>query len=110
MTAPDHASVTAPLPIASSDASVSTVRRLCCRVRAWMVVLPIDAAMLASPAVWAPQQTRAYLVTALLGLVDFFLTGHAHYYLLLIVAAGGQLLHFPRREHIVNASFKSPIL
>lgn len=49
-------------------------------------------------------------VAALLGLLDFFLTGHRHYYLLLIIAAAGQLLHFPRREHIINASFKSPIL
>lgn len=49
-------------------------------------------------------------VAALLGLLDFFLTGHRHYYLLLIIAAVGQLLHFPRREHVVNASFKSPIL
>ena len=49
-------------------------------------------------------------VAALLGLIDFFLTVHAHYYLLLLIAAGGQLLHFPRREHVVNASFKSPIL
>ena len=49
-------------------------------------------------------------VAALLGLLDFFLTGHRHYYLLLIIAAAGQLLHFPRREHVLNASFKSPIL
>jgi hypothetical protein len=48
-------------------------------------------------------------VGALLGLLDFFLTGHRHYYLLFIVAAVGQLLHFPRREHVLNASFK-PIL
>jgi hypothetical protein len=45
-------------------------------------------------------------VAALLGLLDFFLTGHAHYYLLFIVAAVGQLLHFPRREHVLNAAFK----
>jgi hypothetical protein len=49
-------------------------------------------------------------VAALLGLLDFFLTGHRHYYLLFIIAAAGQLLHFPRREHIINASFKSPLL
>lgn len=49
-------------------------------------------------------------VAALLGLLDFLLTGHPHYYLLFIIGAGGQLLHFPRRENLVNAAFKSPIL
>lgn len=60
---------------------------------------------------------QAYIVTwaltevpALLGMLDFYLTGHRQYYLLLIIAALGQLLHFPRREHVINASFKSPIL
>ena len=60
---------------------------------------------------------QAYIVTwavtevaALLGMLDFYLTGHRHYYVLFIVAAIGQLLHFPRREHVINASFKSPIL
>ncbi len=60
---------------------------------------------------------QAYIVTwaltevpALLGMLDFYLTGHRQYYLLLIIAALGQLLHFPRREHVIDASFKSPIL
>ena len=48
-------------------------------------------------------------VAAMLGLLDFFATGNRYYYVLLIIAALGQLLHFPRREHVVNASFKSPI-
>ena len=43
-------------------------------------------------------------VAALLGLLDFFATGHRHYYILFIIAAIGQLLHFPRREHVTNAS------
>ena len=46
-------------------------------------------------------------VAALLGLLDFFLTGDRYYYLLFLIAAGALLLHFPRREHVVNASFKS---
>src|ERR1044071_1266896 len=46
-------------------------------------------------------------VTALLGVIDFFVTGHRHYYLLLIVSALGLLLQFPRREPVVNAAFKS---
>ena len=49
-------------------------------------------------------------VAAMLGLLDFFATGNRYYYVLFIIAALGQLLHFPRREHVVNASFKSPIL
>lgn len=48
-------------------------------------------------------------VAALLGLLDFFLTGNRYYYILFIIAACGQLLHFPRREHVLNASFKSSL-
>jgi hypothetical protein len=48
-------------------------------------------------------------VAALLGLLDFFTTGDRYYYVLLIIAAVGQLLHAPRREHIVNASGATPI-
>ena len=47
---------------------------------------------------------------AILGLLDFFVNGHRHYYVLFIVAAFVQLLHFPRREHVVNASSKTPIV
>lgn len=43
-------------------------------------------------------------VAALLGLLDFFLTSHPHFYVLFIVAVLGDLLHFPRREHFENAS------
>jgi hypothetical protein len=48
-------------------------------------------------------------VAALLGVLDFFMTGDRYYYILFIIGACGQLLHFPRREHVVNASAKSPI-
>jgi hypothetical protein len=47
-------------------------------------------------------------VAALLGMLDFFVTGHRHYSLLFIIAFCGLLLHFPRREPVVNAAFKSP--
>ena len=47
------------------------------RVRAWMVVLPVDAVLLAAPVLWAPQQWRAHLAMMLLGLV--LLTGGARY-------------------------------
>ena len=47
-------------------------------------------------------------VGALLGVVDLFVTGNHRYYILLLISAGGLLLHFPRRESVVNAaSFKS---
>ena len=48
-------------------------------------------------------------VPALLGMLDFFATGDPHYYVLMIMAAVTQLLHFPRREHFADASFKSLI-
>lgn len=47
-------------------------------------------------------------VAALLGLLDFFVTGHRLYFLLFIIAVCGQLLHFPRRQHLLDASFKQP--
>ena len=46
-------------------------------------------------------------VSALLGLFDFFVTANPYYYSLFILAACAQLLHFPRRVHVINASFKS---
>ncbi len=49
-------------------------------------------------------------VAALLGLLDFFLTNDRYYFVLLIIAALGLLLHVPRREHVVNAAFKSSVM
>ena len=46
-------------------------------------------------------------IAALLGLLDFFLTDHRHYFILFVISALGQLLHFPRREHVTNAAFNS---
>lgn len=48
-------------------------------------------------------------VAALFGLMDFFLTNDRYFYVLFIIAALGELLHYPRREHFENASFSSPI-
>lgn len=45
-------------------------------------------------------------VAALLGMLDFYLTDHRHYYILFIISALGQLLHFPRREHVLDAAWK----
>jgi len=53
--------------------------------------------------------TVAWAITevgALLGLLDYFLTGNRYYYVLFIIAFCGQLLHFPKREHVMNACFK----
>ena len=56
---------------------------------------------------------QAYIVTwaisevaALLGLLDFFMTADRYYHALFIIGALGLLLHFPRREPVVNAAFK----
>jgi len=46
-------------------------------------------------------------VAALLAVLDFFVAGHRHYYILLIISACGLLLHFPRRESVVNAAFNT---
>lgn len=48
-------------------------------------------------------------VAALLGLLDFFLTSDPYFYALFIIAALGEILQFPRREHFENASFSSPM-
>lgn len=60
---------------------------------------------------------QAYVVTwaltevaALLGLLDFFLTNDRYYFVLLLIGALGVLLHFPRREHVVNAAFKTSVM
>ena len=49
-------------------------------------------------------------VAALLGLLDFFSTTDRYYYVLFIIAACGMLLHFPRREPVENAAFKSSLM
>ena len=63
-----------------------------------------------------PLVQQAYIVAwalseipALLGLLDFYLTGDRYFYVLFLLALFAQLLHFPRREHVINASFKKPI-
>ena len=60
---------------------------------------------------------QAYVVTwaitevaALLGLLDFFKTSDRYYHALFIIAALGLLLHFPRRESVVNAAFKNSVV
>ena len=48
-------------------------------------------------------------IPALLGLVYFYMTGNRYYYVLFGMAVFAQLLHIPRREHVINASFKKPL-
>jgi len=45
---------------------------------------------------------------ALLGLLDFFVTGNRLYWVSFVVAAIGQLVNFPRRQDVLAASFKTP--
>lgn len=59
---------------------------------------------------------QAYIVTwaitevaALLGLLDFFTTADRYYHALFVIGALGLLSHFPRRESVVNAAFKTSI-
>ncbi|HEY8187302.1 MAG TPA: hypothetical protein VIF64_14605 [Pyrinomonadaceae bacterium] len=47
-------------------------------------------------------------VTALLGVIEFFLIGTREYYLLLLGGAAGIALHFPRRSQLEAASYKNP--
>ncbi|MDQ2922566.1 MAG: hypothetical protein M3R52_13260 [Acidobacteriota bacterium] len=46
-------------------------------------------------------------VSALLGLLERFVTGNRDYYLLFLIAAAGAALHFPRREHLAAATYKA---
>jgi SNF family Na+-dependent transporter len=46
-------------------------------------------------------------VSALLGLLERFLIGNRGYYLLFILAAAGDLFHFPRRSQLEAASHKN---
>lgn len=48
-------------------------------------------------------------VAALFGLMDFFMTSDPYFYVLFVLAALGELLHYPRREHFENASFSSAL-
>jgi hypothetical protein len=45
--------------------------------------------------------------TALLGLIEFFIVGNRESYWLLVLAAGGIALHFPRRSQLEAASYQS---
>jgi len=72
---------------------------------------------LLTKAVDGGQVQQAYVVTwavteagALMGVLDYFLTTDRYYFAPFLIAAVGQLLHFPRTEHVINASFKRSTL
>ncbi len=46
-------------------------------------------------------------VAALLGFMVLFINGNRYAYLLFVVSVAGQLPHFPRREQLLAASYKS---
>lgn len=46
-------------------------------------------------------------VGAILGVVDHFATGNPYYFIPMIIGALGELLHFPQRQHVIDASLKS---
>lgn len=48
-------------------------------------------------------------VSALLGVLAMFLIGNRYAYLLFVFAAAGQLLHFPRREDLLAASYRQGV-
>lgn len=60
-----------------------------------------------------PQVQQAYVVawavtevSALLGVLDYFIAADRYYYIFFLIGAFAQLLHFPRSEHVNNAAFK----
>lgn len=47
---------------------------------------------------------------ALFGLLDLLLTGNRYYFLLLVISAIVMVLHFPRRDQLLAASYKNPLM
>jgi drug/metabolite transporter (DMT)-like permease len=87
----------------------------CAAVGAALISFPIKNALVKKaidqqqPALVQQAYIVAWAVTevgGVLGILDFYLTGDRYYYVMLIIAACGQLLHAPKREHLVNAAFK----
>ena len=56
----------------------SGLRRLLWRIRAWMLVLPVDALMLMTPMLWAPDQYAATIAMTVLSL--FFIVDRGRYH------------------------------
>jgi hypothetical protein len=45
--------------------------------------------------------------SALLGLLDLFVARDRYYFILMVFSFVGMLFHFPKRSHLIAASFKS---
>ncbi len=56
----------------------SLVRRFLWRIRAWMIVLPVDALMLMAPILWAPDQYAATIAMTVLSLFLIVDRGRYH--------------------------------
>jgi len=89
---------------------------VCAAVVTTLISFPIKNALVnkAISQQQPPMVQQAYVVAwavtevgGLLGVLDFFLTADRYYYVMFIIAACGQLLQAPKREHLVNASFKA---
>jgi hypothetical protein len=46
---------------------------------------------------------------ALFGLVDLMTTGNRYYFVVMIIAVLGILIHFPRRDHLLAAGYKNQV-
>ena len=72
-----------------SERRGSRTRRFLWRIRAWMIVLPVDVLMLLTPILWAPQEYAAALATAALSL--FFIVDRGRYHARLHVSVLDEL-------------------
>jgi F0F1-type ATP synthase membrane subunit c/vacuolar-type H+-ATPase subunit K len=45
--------------------------------------------------------------SALFGLVDLMVTGNRYYFVVMMIGALGILFHFPRRDHLLGATYKN---
>jgi hypothetical protein len=46
--------------------------------------------------------------SALLGVVDFIITGNKYYFVLFIIAGIGDLINFPKRQDVLDACYRDP--
>ena len=72
-----------------SERRGSRTRRFLWMIRAWMIVLPVDALMLMSPMLWAPEEYVAVLATTALSL--FFIVDRGRYHARLHVSVLDEL-------------------
>ncbi len=72
-----------------SERRGSRTRRFLWRIRAWMIVLPVDAVMLMSPLLWAPDQYAATIAMTALSL--FFIVDRGRYHARLHVSVLDEL-------------------